>query len=104
MHRLNIKENWSVLRYIGKSHNSVGGLNNGKVYYWPCSIENPVYEGVIDDEEFTSYLYSTDSDDREILEDPTGMAYRTIYEKAKDYMSKDDYKYVNNQLNQWEGN
>lgn len=98
MHRLNIKENWSVLRYIGKSHDSVGGLTNGNVYYWPCSIENPVYEGVIDDEEFTSYLYSTEASEWVILEDPTGMAYRTIYEHAKGYMSRKEHEYIINQL------
>jgi hypothetical protein len=75
---MNIKENWSVARYIGESCGSLFGLTPGQCYYWPCSIEHPDYEGVIDDEEFTSYLYPCDADCWEILEDPTGMAARTL--------------------------
>lgn len=30
----------------------------------------------------TSYVYSTNPDDWEILEDPTGMAFKTIYKKT----------------------
>jgi len=52
----NIKEEWSVVQYIGESINTVSGLTHGRYYYWPCSKENPAYEGVIDDEEFTSYI------------------------------------------------
>ena len=98
MHKLNVKENWSVLRYIGKSSNECMGLTFGRVYYWPCSAENPVYEGVIDDEEFTSYLYPTEADEWEILEDPTGMAYRTIHNKAKGYLSRKDHVMIIKQL------
>lgn len=98
MFKLNVKENWSVLRYIGKSSNDCMGLTSGCVYYWPCSIENPVYEGVIDDEEFTSYMYSTEADDWEILEDPTGMAYRTIHNKAKGYLSRKNHEMIIKQL------
>ena len=95
--RRNIKENWSVLKYKGKSTGG-SGFTQGRYYYWPCSIDNPEYEGVIDDEEFTSYLaslgrrdavYQSIDDalddggvkdfiqqytDWEIAEDPTGMA------------------------------
>ncbi|MDO4939503.1 MAG: hypothetical protein Q4E54_06020 [Lachnospiraceae bacterium] len=78
MHNMNVKENWSVLRYVGESDNNLFGLTHGRTYYWPCCLDNPVYEGVIDDEEFTSYLYSTEAADWEILDDPTGMAYKTI--------------------------
>ncbi len=74
----NVKENWSVLKYVGESTDGAFGLTHGSYYYWPCSIDNPEYEGVIDDEEFTSYLYPTDSHLWEIAEDPTGMAYRTL--------------------------
>lgn len=81
--KMNIKENWSILRYIGESSGDMFGLMHGHAYYWPCSMDNPVYEGVIDNEEFTSYLYPTDSDFWEILEDPTRMAYRTIYESCE---------------------
>ena len=79
MLKMNKKEEWSVLKYIGEDTDGISGLKNGRYYYWPCSIENPRYEGVIDEEEFTSYLYPTDSNLWEIVEDPTGMAYRTIY-------------------------
>lgn len=81
MYHMNIKENWSVLRYIGESDNRVFGLTKGRTYYWPCSLEYPMYEGVIDDEEFTSYAYFIRTCDWEILEDPTGMAYRKMYGK-----------------------
>lgn len=94
MHKMNIKEHWSVLRYVGKTDDKLFGLTNGKIYYWPCSMERPVYEGVIDDEEFTSYWYSTEACDWEILEDPTGMAYRTIYEKRKGFVSRERYENV----------
>lgn len=98
MLKLNVKENWSVLRYIGKSSKSCIGLTHGNIYYWPCSIDNPVYEGVIDDEEFTSYLYPTEASEWEILEDPTGMAYRTIYNKEKGYTKREDFEMVMKQL------
>ena len=78
--KMNQKEEWSILRYIGPSSGGVTGLTNGKIYYWPTRKECPVHYGVIDDEEFTTYLYPTDSSLWEILEDPTGMAYRTIFE------------------------
>ena len=98
MLQMNIKEHWSVLRYVGKSDERLFGLTHGNIYYWPCSLDRPVYEGVIDDEEFTSYWYSTEASDWEILEDPTGMAYRTIYEKGKGYTSRKRYENVMNQL------
>lgn len=74
----NIKEIWSIVKYVGESTGGVSGLIHDKYYYWPCSIEEPEYEGVIDDEEFTSYLYPTDSHLWEIAEDPTGMAARYL--------------------------
>ena len=85
MDRLNVKENWSVLRYTGDQFDDapqLTALTKGRCYYWPCSKENPVYEGVIDDEEFTSYLYPCDPDSWEILEDPTGMAARALSGEA----------------------
>lgn len=98
MLQLNQKEEWSILRYIGPSTGQVLGLTHGKVYYWPTSKDNPVYNGVIDDEEFTSYLYPTDADLWEILEDPTGMAYRTIYQNGKGYISKETHEYIMQQV------
>ena len=56
-------------------------LTQGKYYYWPCSKESPVYEGVIDDEEFTSYLYPTDAALWEIAEDPVITSYSIHYTK-----------------------
>lgn len=75
--KMNVKENWSVLKYIGETAEGCFGLTCGKYYYWPCSLESPEYEGVIDDEEFTSYLYTTAAELWEIAEDPLGMAAKT---------------------------
>lgn len=79
MKEMNRKKEWSVLRFVGQKEDVDFGLTPGRCYYWPTSKSNPVYSGVIDDEEYTSYLYPTDSDLWEILEDPTGMAYNTLY-------------------------
>ena len=78
---MNMKEDWSVVRYVGHEYDNkprVFGLTRGRCYYWPCSKERPVYEGVIDDEEFTSYLYPCDAECWEIVLDPTGMAARAL--------------------------
>ena len=99
MLQMNDKEQWSVLKYVGKSDDSLFGLTHGRVYYWPCCIMRPIYDGVIDDEEFTSYWYPTEECDWEIIDDPTGMAHRTIYEKARGYASKEEYDHVMSQLN-----
>ena len=87
MRRANVKENWSIVRYIGDQYDEVesgqsNGLTRGRCYYWPCSKEHPVYEGVIDNEEFTSYLYPCDPDSWEIVSDPTGMASRALAGEA----------------------
>lgn len=80
MKLMNIKENWSVVRYVGSQFDddALPHLTKGRCYYWPCSRENPVYEGVVDNEEFTSYMYPCDKDSWEIVEDPTGMAARAL--------------------------
>lgn len=83
MREMNCKEEWSILKYIGPKEDRDFRLTPGHNYYWPSEKANPVYSGVIDDEEYTSYLYPTDSDLWEILEDPTGMAYNTIYGTGK---------------------
>lgn len=98
MLRLNRKEEWSILRYAGPSTGQVLGLTKGKTYYWPTTKANPIYNGVIDDEEFTSYLYPTDADLWEILEDPTGMAHRTIYQNGKGGTSKEIHEYIMRQV------
>ena len=51
IYEMNRKEQWSVLKYIGTE---IAGLTPGRNYYWPSSFSNPVYRGVVDDEEFTS--------------------------------------------------
>lgn len=89
--KMNHKEEWSILKYIGPSDDSCFGLTNGKNYYWPTRKENPVYCGVIDDEEFTASLYPTEPHLWEILLDPTGMVHRTIYERGKGCLSQSDY-------------
>ncbi len=81
--RMNVKEDWSVVRYTGHQHDDdelagVSGLTRGRCYYWPCSKDRPVYEGVIDNEEFTSYLYPCDASSWEVVADPTGMATRAL--------------------------
>lgn len=94
---MNQKESWSVLRYLGADYGDVGGLRRGHCYYWPCSKEHPVYEGVVDEEEFTSYWFPTEPSLWEILEDPTGMAHRTIYNK-ENYCSQEDFDHVMEQI------
>lgn len=76
MKLMNVKEEWSIVRYVGDQFDEVRGLSltKGRCYYWPCSESCPEYEGVIDDEEFTSYLYPCDPNSWEIVLDPTGMA------------------------------
>ena len=71
---MNIKENWSVLRYLGCGKLEGLPFTTGRYYYWPCSAESPEYEGIIDDEEFTSYLHEVTPAHLEIVEDHTHMA------------------------------
>lgn len=91
MKEMNRKEEWSIVRYIGESDDNIFGLTHGHTYYWPCCKSNPRYEGVIDDEEFTSYWYATEPKDWEILLDPTGMAHATIYGVAKEHVTWEQY-------------
>lgn len=98
--QMNQKEEWSILKYIGPVRNELFGLTSGKNYYWPTCKDNPVYCGVVDNEEFTAYLYPTEPYMWEILEDPTGMAKRTIYEKADGYLSESEHKHMIDQLSE----
>ena len=95
---MNRKEEWSIVRYIGESDDNLFGLTHGHTYYWPCNRNNPKYEGVIDDEEFTSYWYATEPADWEILLDPTGMAYATIYGDSKEHVTQAKYENVMAQI------
>ncbi|MCR5034211.1 MAG: hypothetical protein K6B42_02175 [Clostridia bacterium] len=98
MVEMNKKEEWSILLYKGNGNGEwPERLINGRAYYWPCSEANPVYDGIIDEEEWTSHWYPTEPDDWEILEDPTGMAYRTLY-CGENHVSRENYEHVMNQL------
>ena len=79
MIRLNNKDLWSVLKYTGETNEF--HLTHGRAYYWPCTKEEPYFRGIVDDEEFTNYLYDvygSHSHDWIILDDPTERAYRTL--------------------------
>ena len=95
--RCNHKEDWSICRFVGEDIGEVTGMHHGGYYYWPCSYSNPNYSGVIDDEEFTAYVYPTDPDLWEIIVDPTGMAYRTIFE-GQNAKTLDEYNHMIEQL------
>lgn len=96
----NHKEYWSVVRYTGTHDTGFLGLTQGRCYYWPCSPEHPEYEGVIDDEETTSYLYPCDPSSWEIVEDPTGMARRALAGEAD---TVDSWR-MDNELANWAEN
>ena len=96
--KMNQKEEWSILKYLGPTDDTALGLTYGKNYYWPTRMDAPIYCGVIDDEEFTAYLYPTDAEMWKIILDPTGMAYRTIYEQGKGHLSKVKYNRMMKQI------
>lgn len=98
VHEMNCKEQWSVLKYVGPKSGGVFGLTPYRNYYWPSRTSNPVYSGVVDDEEFTAYIYPTDADLWEILEDPTGMAYNTLYGNGKNKLPKATHGHIMEQL------
>ena len=104
VHRMNVKENWSVMKYLGETTSNCLGLTKGRHYYWPCSVENPEYEGVIDDEEFTSYLYATAPKLWEITEDPLNMASSVLLGKSKSAVTIEQMKTISQQLKSFEGN
>lgn len=87
----NHKEEWSICRYIGKEEDYIiPDLTTGKVYYWPTSIDNPVYHGVVENDEYDTYPHSTRLKDWEIIEDPSGMATRIL--NSKDNTGNEYYK------------
>ena len=101
MVEMNNKEEWSILLYKGKGNGDwPERLINGRAYYWPCSEASPVYDGIIDEEEWTSYWYPIEPEDWEILEDPTGMAYRTLYCGENQFSREkyEKYEHVMNKL------
>lgn len=93
----NTKEEWSICKYVGEDMPLQ--LHHGGYYYWPSMKDDPRYNGIIDDEEFTAYLYPTDADLWEIVVDPTGMARRTIFGE-KNGLTKDDYSFIMGQVEQ----
>lgn len=86
----NKKEEWSICRFVGDDLGEVFGLHHGGYYYWPCSEDRPTFSGVIDDEEFTAYIYPTEPELWEIIIDPTGMARKTIFHGVN-ALSKKNY-------------
>lgn len=98
IYEMNRKEQWSVLRYLGPDDGRLFSLTPGRCYYWPSSYSHPVYSGVVDDEEYTSYFHPVDPEFWEILEDPTGMAYETIYGTAKNKYIKKVHDHIMRQV------
>ena len=39
--KMNQKEDWSILQYVGPSDDSLAGITHGKTYYWPTRKDNP---------------------------------------------------------------
>ena len=77
---MNVKENWSVLRYIGETRcwldEDIDGLTHGRYYYmagW-CVIGSESYMEIFDNEEYLATACLPDKLEWEIVEDPTGMA------------------------------
>lgn len=94
--QMNIKENWSVVRFTGHQfeNDTYPLLTRGACYYWPCSRENPEYLGVIDNGESTANLYPSTPSDWEIVDDPTGMAARALAGNANTIESWDVSEYA----------
>ncbi|OQB11930.1 MAG: hypothetical protein BWY15_02360 [Firmicutes bacterium ADurb.Bin193] len=76
----NIKENWSIAKYVGDTTDGVFGLTHDRYYYFPCSADDITYDGIIDDEEFTSYMnYPLSKSLWEIVEDPLKLLERVLH-------------------------
>jgi signal peptidase I len=87
--KINNKENWSVLRYIGKSGDFIGvfGYTHGRYYYMAVD-ESCGYYGIFDDEEYYPGYKSLNNGPLggaswEIAEDPTGMAAKLLFGENK---------------------
>lgn len=82
---LNVKETWAVLKYVGETSEDCefAGLTHGKYYYCPRPTPESDMIGVVDNEEFTSYMYPCDSSDWIVYEDPTGEASKALNQKPK---------------------
>ena len=76
-------EAWAVVKYVGESFDEGFGLTNGQFYYCPRPANDSGTFGVIDDAEFTSYMYSCDPSLWILYEDPTGEASITLGQKPR---------------------
>jgi hypothetical protein len=86
---MNIKENWSVLKYTGNDtdYDDFNRFTHGCYYYWTCSTRPLIFHCVIDDDgiEAPYDTYSPGSSFWEsmrpvweIAEDPTGIASKLL--------------------------
>lgn len=92
----NNKAEWSVCRYVGKQKKVEDDLTKGRCYYWPSAINANFFRGIVDDEEYDSYLHKIYEADWEILEDPSGMARRVLSGNAdyeKEFYEAEKYKF-----------
>ena len=80
---LNLPEAWAIVKYVGESVDEGLGLTKGKFYYCPRPTNDNELFGIIDDEEFTSYMYSCDPSLWILYEDPTGEASKTLGQKPR---------------------
>ena len=80
---LNLPEAWAIVKYVGESVDEGLGLTKGKFYYCPRPTNEDGLFGIIDDEEFTSYMYSCDPSLWVLYEDPTGEASKTLGQKPR---------------------
>ena len=81
--QMNVKENWSVLKYIGEENgDEFQTFTSGWHYYMACSDKPRKILGIIDDDGFEG-AYDNDTNSSiweriakswEIVEDPSGMA------------------------------
>lgn len=76
-------EAWAVVKYVGESVDEGIGLTKGQFYYCPRPANDRETFGVIDDAEFTSYMYSCDPSLWVLYEDPTGEASITLGQKPR---------------------
>ena len=81
--KMNVKENWAVLRYIGESDGNsgaFGGFTHGRYYYSPGIKEaRGGYFHIFDNEEIFTITCTSDRERWEIAEDSTGMAAKLLY-------------------------
>jgi len=92
--KVNVKENWSICRYVGEStcEDDDAVFTHGQYYYWACTKEPLQFYGIIDDEGLVvskgdpkhdyrkpAFPFEIDNKLWEIAEDPTGIAERILW-------------------------